>query len=467
MLKWNPITYASWLAPLSVALLGAVYALSFVAIPSRDAAAQKAAHAETLAYFAHGQAFDAAGAIIRLEPARIQIEQALLAKRALALLSEDMQVEASALQLALGEAAQGDADRIISSAALIYWLLDHAKASLADPLRQLNAGLLFSYLEGARGFDEDPDFWRMLSERPRQLLERSGFRWPWELMPPPPPTQYMNDCLAAGVPVPPPWGDPQWLSHGLQEPRFVTVDTPEAEVFVYRSQKPQGLCMALPRSTGTTISTLQIVCQGKVSSRVCFWDNRIRGVKQPIQKDQRRPISEFTGGDNITFGGENCSDCHAGFNAFVVHPGSAVDLTQLGIDMQPSTWYSPMISPASPQNPGPDTALAGLPLGTAAVTLYDPLWGWFPWWRTFSVQEQSCVSCHQLPDVSKTPLYCGSVLGNAVDFTMPPGTAGIHAGWERISSSADLAFEKHVNALRKACGKAPATRAISAATWLP
>lgn len=464
----EPITRkkSTLVALTAMALTAAMFALGGAATQRGEATAAGAEKAGPLVYFAHGQAMDEAGAPIRLDPTRIQTEQARLAERAFAAMPTEARPGAGALQQALHEAAESEADRIISEAALIYWMLDRVKGAEANMLRRLNGGLLFSYPGSARGIGDDPDFWKNLGERPRGLLDKAGFNWPWIVSyTPPPPTQYMKDCLAAGVPVPPDWGAAEWLSHGQQETRFLTVETPDTEVFVYRSQQPEGLCMALPRSTGTTISTLQIICQGKRSSRACFWDNRINGVKQYIEKGQRRPIQDFTGGDNITFGGENCTDCHAGFNAFVVHPGTAVDLTQLGIDMQPTVWYQPIISPASPQNPGPETALANIPLGTASETLYDPLWGWFPWWRVYSVQERSCVGCHALPDVSKTPAYCGSVLGNAVERTMPPAPDTVHAGWELISSGTDLAFEKHINALRKACGRPPAQRQISTATW--
>jgi len=93
---------------------------------------------------------------------------------------------------------------------------------------------------------------------------------------------YINECAAAGVPIPPPIGqlDPAgvsgWKSQGFipSAAQFI-VGTP-AEVRTFES--PQGMCIALPRYMGTSLDTVEldgVICLSKTTSRVCFWDNQM------------------------------------------------------------------------------------------------------------------------------------------------------------------------------------------------
>jgi hypothetical protein len=72
---------------------------------------------------------------------------------------------------------------------------------------------------------------------------------------------YINECNGAGVPTPPDWGTSQWVSRGIltDADEFISVPQ-EAEVFTHDSNTPEGLCIALPRSTGNTINLLGIIC---------------------------------------------------------------------------------------------------------------------------------------------------------------------------------------------------------------
>jgi hypothetical protein len=235
---------------------------------------------------------------------------------------------------------------------------------------------------------------------------------------------YIMQCEAAGVPIPPDWGDPLWISKGTLSDEFIK-PSQEAEVFTYVSagrDAPEGACIALPRSIDDTIQLLGIICLGKKSSKACFWD-----YPGPIKKGKVVPLTSFLGGPDLECqgGGGVCTDCHAGENPFVIHPDTALDLPNLKAD----DFYKPLVSSNWPQNPGPSTLLDSIG------------------------SERQCTECHRkggsggrFPNVSTaTNGYCTSVLGLAfaTQGTMPPDLPG------------DPRYANHANALRDACKKAP------------
>ena len=86
--------------------------------------------------------------------------------------------------------------------------------------------------------------------------------------------EYTTECAMNGVPLPPDWGSGQWVYNGDVEEPLIAKGL-KAKVYYYRSSSPAGLCFALPRVIkGTTeAEALAVICQGKVSGKVCFWDN--------------------------------------------------------------------------------------------------------------------------------------------------------------------------------------------------
>ena len=88
---------------------------------------------------------------------------------------------------------------------------------------------------------------------------------------------YIDACAAAGVPVPPPWGDKRWKSNGRLQTKFI-LETEVAEVFWYQSKSPVGVCIALPRwkendKKNVNVGALGIICQGHTTGTSCYWDN--------------------------------------------------------------------------------------------------------------------------------------------------------------------------------------------------
>ena len=82
---------------------------------------------------------------------------------------------------------------------------------------------------------------------------------------------YIDECEAAGRADPADMGHLRLESRGIQDPLFIQGN---AEVFVFeKTSPPRGVCMALPRYAGDTISLLGVICQGNDTSKVCFWDN--------------------------------------------------------------------------------------------------------------------------------------------------------------------------------------------------
>jgi hypothetical protein len=252
---------------------------------------------------------------------------------------------------------------------------------------------------------------------------------------------YIDECRAAGVPIPPsinvmdPAGIAGWKSQGFipQTDQFI-VGSP-AEVRTYRTAppftatNPEGMCYSLPRYTDSSLSTFAldgVICMGKQSSKVCFWDNQWTnpvtstveafeipaGTQIPIGVPTTLGGKYQAGGKEIEFGpGQVCTDCHAGENPYITHPKS--NLAPSGpVVLWESLWLT--------QN-----------LPTMAINRYDPLVA-SSWPQNQSSQAGStvpapCSGCHfkgsagRFPHLSnQIPSYCNIVLAQAITRTMPP-----------------------------------------------
>jgi len=249
---------------------------------------------------------------------------------------------------------------------------------------------------------------------------------------------YIDECRAAGVPIPPtinvmdPAGLAGWRSQGFipTADQFI-VGTP-AEVRTYKSTSPEGMCYALPRYTDSTLGTVSldgVICMGKQSSKVCFWDNQWTvggtvqsftfpaGTQIPIGVPSTPGGKYQAGGKEIEFGpGGVCTDCHAGENPFIIHPRS-----NLATSPPPVLWES---LSGAPQN-----------LPSMAVNRYDPIvggsWPQNQLSQAGSTVPVECRSCHvkggsgRFPHLSnQIPQYCNVILANAITRTMPPGSPG-------------------------------------------
>jgi len=254
---------------------------------------------------------------------------------------------------------------------------------------------------------------------------------------------YINECAANGVPIPPDWGSSQWDHVGnlTDAQEFIAVSR-EARVFKFESTGPEGTCIALPRfrNNGSgDIALLGIICLGKQTSKACFWDNQMNAESFTIGASESKPLSAFGGGaelaktdeGGVTAGGV-CTGCHAGENPFVMHPGTALSQDSFGgAILQADNWYDPLVHPDWPQNAGPSLAVPAI----AGIG--------------------ECTGCHNQTGIGSTLRggrfpqlsnaiagYCGTVLEQAVEKTMPTGSPG----------SSDTS--SHVNAMRTLCQSA-------------
>jgi hypothetical protein len=376
----------------------------------------------------HGAIIDTEGKMITPSPEFVVEAQRFYLKSLYQRASEQQRAEFKVTQQHLeGVKARTQAERIFLNAALIGWLIETVKPQDAPYLASKNMALLsrFVNLSENEPSPKDPSVGGISKElvellRQKKLLtflsatQAGG-------------SAYVEECRKSGVPIPPDWGSNQWLSKGLLTTDFLG-STPDAEIFAFESESPRGVCFALPRSTGNTISLLGIICLGTDTSKSCFWDNQRNKNQFTIPKNTPVALSEFAGGADLNGGsGGVCTDCHAGENPFVVHPGQPMDL---GNKIIPKTWQEPLAHPSWPQNPGPTNVLQSIALNPG---------------------EDTCLGCHdrppgrRFPDVSTAlPGYCSVILPKAISKTMPPSSPGNNTS-----------YEKHKDALLVACKQPP------------
>lgn len=258
-------------------------------------------------------------------------------------------------------------------------------------------------------------------------------------------SKYMKECAAAGVPLPPKWGDPRWVKKGNVPPdKVMASKLPTTEVWV--SKSPKGICYALPRIDDTgTIRLLGQICQGD-NGKTCFWDNKnFFDGKTPVPVFNGLDPAMIAGGDKLQ---ENCTKCHRGDNAFIMHPGTPLQASptdpcekndvsdQNGRPTQPKGTYQPIGRGPLPGDPNSggfnNPGSTKLPLGP-------------------------CVACHDLPELNKA--YCGTVLGLPPPAPPPSPTPAQTKGVigkktmppPNGAGQSDPGYAKDIATLTKAC----------------
>jgi len=383
---------------------------------------------------AHGAAFGADGKEIRVTAAFIAHAQAAYTGRALEGASAVQRARFEYKRTYLDDLARGavqPGDRqaaLFGRSLLLDWLIDEVAPPDAALLRQRNR-LLVAFLR--RGFGHpDGQPYSMQPHEQAQFQQAGVLAAAAAAGPTPQVLQaretYAKKCRKAGVPIPPTWGKTGagfWNSKGQLASVFISTDK-KAEVFEYQSAAPEGVCLALPRYKAAPpdapIELLGIICMGTgidngsgaTVSNACFWDNQLEKLGVMVPRTGEFPINtNFAAGDELKGGsGGVCTACHAGENAYIIHPD---DAAFRGIaNLKPKAWYKPMVPAGWPLNPGPNTKLATVPVPAG---------------------EDSCLVCHsagrkqRLPEIVReiaTPMgenYCDAVLKNAINKTMPPG----------------------------------------------
>jgi hypothetical protein len=293
-------------------------------------------------------------------------------------------------------------ERLAAQDALISWMLE-------DPELEQRYGATHQMLRpAALGYaGVDLEFWKERDGLASLLygdLEIADHRYTARLRG----QDYLNECAANSVPLPPNWPSSSWVWRGDVSTSLAFIaSTPRIAVYTYQNPGVPGICYALPRINGSDISLMGIICQSQNTGKACFWDNidfqtgaRITG---PLTTSI--PILSLQNGNDLV---ENCTNCHRGDNAFIIHPNSPLDQRPTS---NANTWYEPISNQPAWANPSPFIDLG----------------------------DSACTSCHRIAGIGAS--FCSTVVSNAANKTMPNQVAPV--GW--LSSQPD------VKAIRDAC----------------
>lgn len=255
--------------------------------------------------------------------------------------------------------------------------------------------------------------------------------------------KYIDECESNGVPIPPPMGklDPSgkagWRSMGFIPKNLQFIVNTPAEVRIFLSDNPVGMCFALPRYVDDSLKEIELdgaICLGQVSSKMCVWDNQMPATNPDGSKSVQGFV--FSTSDQIPIGvpdpavdpkgryqaggaeiengtGGVCTNCHAGENPYIIHPKAdlgggllmgKLNRPPLNFPTFPANRYDPFVGASWPQN------------NFSSADKFVP---------------DACGSCHEkdgpggrFPLLSKDLNgYCG-ILGLAVERTMPPNSPG-------------------------------------------
>ena len=407
--------------------------------------AQESNDDEPIAYIGHGAFFDRHGRQIVPTAEFVAKAQSWYRERLVAGLDPGVRTELGALERRLSEnLARDGQERLIMQQAALDWLLARSPRTVAEG--RMRAKLNAVKYQLSWRLPRRDDLSELRSLEPFAMDPRIGRRLRIPELAPGTVTilqattssgqAYIDECAAADVPIPPtiglldPTGMAGWRSLGFipTAEQFI-VGTP-AEVRVFENS--DGMCIALPRYTSSTLATVSldgVICLSRTTSKVCIWDNQMNGAGFSFPAGTQVPIGVANlavnpagqyqgGGAELEFGsGGVCTDCHAGENPYIVHP-----LADLGGGLLMG-----------------DLNVAPLNLPTFGPNRYDPIVA-ASWPQNLLSHSQplvppACSGCHTLNGTggrfphlsSELPAYCGTVLAQAVTKTMPPYAPGSQA----------------------------------------
>ena len=400
-----------------------------LAVPGPVARAQ-VQDREPIGFTGHGAFFDADGKEVAPTPDFVARAQAWYRAKLLATLPAIKKAEFARFDKRL-DAIQADGQaRLIVQHRALEWLAANANKAAVDPrtigkINALRFVLNFKLPDSPdpADFREQKEF--QLNPEIRNKLNQPAFQVSGEievfLATTSSGQAYLDECTAADVPVPPPIGvlDPAgtsgWRKEGFipQYPQFIVGTPAELRSFRVPDGPLKGMCFALPRYTDTSLSTVKldgVICLSQTTSKVCFWDNQMRGSGFPFPSGTRIPIGvpdtaidpsgRYQAGGCELEGGSGgvCTDCHAGQNPYIIHPNANLGSVLMGNLNEPPNnlptfspnRYDPLVAASWPQN-----ALSHSP------ALVPPV----------------CRGCHVSGGIggfphlsSKLPGYCTSVL---------------------------------------------------------
>ncbi len=352
---------------------------------------------DQIAFAGHGMLFDQKLKQFKLDPATIlkmqdSIRQLVLKeKKPNDLLVQDksiLQLEAMLKTIKLT-----DQERILANSEVLEKLLAAAPRPLQARYAWRNKVLVNHYLQLR------PDWRTTLNPEVIRILRESGFFTPIKRT-----TDYMEQCRANDVPVPPNWAETgtAWVRQGTLSTNLLAPGG-TANVWTYSDPARRGACIALPRGTGAAGDVSGIICQSASTGNVCFWDNKLRSV-EPEQflgwRGLTLVIADLKDGSNLD---SPCTTCHHGNNVYLMSPDDPTwgKVLRGPLDGTRTMTFTTRVESSS-DNQG------GRPR-------YIPLTGDRPGWEnTYSSEGGFCAGCHEFPALS--------VLG-AGALRMPPRCA--------------------------------------------
>ena len=326
-------------------------------------------------------------------------------------------------------------DDVLANAVFIDWLLERIQIAKIGHLAIVNNALRWYYVLNLKDNpilpDENNSWSKGLDKDTADKLENIGVTT--FLITNAAGPKYREECLNAGVPVPPNMFGEEWINRGVFTNEFISSGL-EAELWLYESENPKGVCLALPRyNSKNEAELLGIICLGTQSNNACFFDNPTGTF---FKRNETVGIEKFVGGaDLVTNAQGECSNCHAGENPFVVHPEKSA-FQGLTDKLRPQGWHYPLVVASWAQNPGP----------TNLLDVVD--------------SPQQCNSCHtrsyagRFPEVSTllqdgNEGYCTTVLQSSV------GLKGSSIKTMPMGGGSTAPFQAHIDALLQACSEGP------------
>ncbi len=239
--------------------------------------------------------------------------------------------------------------------------------------------------------ESNKDWFKGLEEEIAAILESAGIRV--SLATNAGGEEYLAECLEALVPVPENvFGSDGWQNLGEFDNEFI-IPGGVSELWIYRSDDPPGVCLALPRYEGNEADALGMICLNTQNGNTCFFDNDTTVF---FERGVNHSIDDFIGGSELWNG--VCTDCHGGENPFVVHADTNyVPFRNLSVELMSETWYRPLVVEDWPQNPEPEFDLSSI------------------------VGDRNCTDCHVKAGAGRLPMhldelpgYCNAVFNQAV-----------------------------------------------------
>lgn len=327
-------------------------------------------------------------------------------------------------------------DKLLANAVLLDWLMDKAGTSAElNHLSMVNNALRWEYVLKIqkKGFVPKNNKWTLGIDPKKVALLEGYLKIPISAVTSSSMSDYCKECLEAEVPVPDKMFGSRWKNLGIIQDVFIS-EGRQAELYIYESENPKGVCLALPRFDpgGNEAKLFGVICLGTQSSKACFFDNpQGKFFTKDVEIDFRK---NFIGGADLAANGQGaCTDCHAGENPYIVHPDKP-PFSRILSKIRPAAWHYPLVISSWPHNPGPSNQLSAIN------------------------SNARCDGCHQAFSAGRFPVisnqlngYCSVVLKNALG--MNPSQAYKRTMPQGGGSTAP--YSDHINALISACGAAP------------